>query len=175
MELDSVNLRGWYVKIGGYVYVEDVRHPVAYATGENYSYNLSAYKLFAQKLFVQSVQQVVEEETVRLNNSYQSRPTRRRNSTSRPSNRQYVSQATRATSSSKPSSRRRTSRSPEITPLYHDKNWIPMMLNMLREQNVKITDPSVLQHLINKPYFFEVYEYLSIEERRVVDRYDWRK
>lgn len=174
MELDAVNLRGWYIKVGGYVYVEDVRHGVNYATGENYSYNLSAYKLFAQKLFVQSVQQVVEEETLRLKSDLEVRSVVTRNITRRPSNKAQVSQAQRRTSSRR-SNRPSATKMPEITPLYHDKNWIPMMLNMLREKNVKITDPSVLQHLINKPYFADIYEHLSPIERKEVDKYDWRR
>jgi hypothetical protein len=56
--LDSLGLRGYYLDAGGEVYVNDVARDVHYATGEQYGQNVSAFKLFVQKLFVQSVQYV---------------------------------------------------------------------------------------------------------------------
>ncbi len=56
LELNQEGLRGYYIKVKGEVYVRDVDRTVPYATGETYSYNIGAFKLFIQKLFIQSVQ-----------------------------------------------------------------------------------------------------------------------
>jgi hypothetical protein len=56
MELDDQGLRGYYVKDKGEVYIRDVARSVAFATGERSQSNVGAFKLFIQKLFIQSVQ-----------------------------------------------------------------------------------------------------------------------
>ncbi len=60
IKLDSLGLRGFYLDAGGEVYVNDVARDVNYATGEQYGQNVSAFKLFIQKLFVESVQYVAK-------------------------------------------------------------------------------------------------------------------
>ena len=60
IRLDSLGLRGFYLDAGGEVYVNDVARDVNYATGEQYGQNVSAFKLFIQKLFVESVQYVAK-------------------------------------------------------------------------------------------------------------------
>ncbi|RMG22984.1 MAG: hypothetical protein D6730_15460 [Bacteroidetes bacterium] len=119
--------------------------------------------MFIQKLFVQTAQQVAKEAAV------QPRPAvaARRQSAYAP----VRNTSRRPAGHAAPSS---TSASSRIKPLYDDKNWIPMMLNMLREKRIRITDPAVLQHLIYKPFFPEIYEHLSPEERSEVDRYNWK-
>lgn len=171
MVLDSINLRGWYLKVGGYVYVEDVRRPVAYATGEQYSYNLSAFKLFVQKMFVQTAQEVVAEEARRPKPML-----------TKVSRRKQIQARTEVMDRPRPMAHHTRGEGPPVSkhrqvpaPLYHDKAWIPMMLSMLREKNIRVTDPAVLQHLINKPFFKDVYQYLSAEERALVDRYNWQR
>ncbi len=171
--LDSVNLRGWYLRVGGYVYVEDVRRKVTYATGEQYTHNLSAFKLFAQKLFVQSAQHVVKQEAVKPRPMVAKLQAARRGKAHRTTRQKSNSRST--SRSILDSEKGKSSGFSKHKPLYHDKNWIPMMLGILRDRNIKVTDPAVLQHLINKPYFAEVYNYLTPEERKRVDKYNWRK
>lgn len=64
MELDTQGLRGYYVKDRGEVYVRDVDREVAFATGERARPNVGAFKLFVQKLFLQSVQYLSEPENI---------------------------------------------------------------------------------------------------------------
>ena len=72
IKLDVSILRGYYLRSGGTVYVEDVRRDVNYATGEQYDPNVTAFKVFVQKLFVQTTQYIVREE----NNRIQDKPGR---------------------------------------------------------------------------------------------------
>ena len=55
MKLDSSSLRGYYLGTGGEVFVEDVDRNVHFATGEQTQTNVSAFKLFVQKLFTETV------------------------------------------------------------------------------------------------------------------------
>lgn len=64
MELDREGLRGYYVKARGEVYVRDVSRKVSFATGEVAGANVSAFKIFVQKLFIQSVQYLSEPENI---------------------------------------------------------------------------------------------------------------
>lgn len=68
LTLDSLGLRGYYLDAGGEVYVNDVAREVNYATGEQYGQNVSAFKLFVQKLFIQSVQYVSSWDTSQRKN-----------------------------------------------------------------------------------------------------------
>ncbi|MEM6805635.1 MAG: hypothetical protein AAF696_29830, partial [Bacteroidota bacterium] len=52
IKLDEKILRGYYIKAGGTVYIENVKRDVPYASGEDYGPNVTAFKVFAQKLFV---------------------------------------------------------------------------------------------------------------------------
>ena len=59
--LSNEALNGYYLKTGGKVYVEDAKKNIWYATGEDYQYNnVTAYKLFIQHLFTQSIQHIAE-------------------------------------------------------------------------------------------------------------------
>ena len=153
IRLDPHILRGYYLDAGGTVYVEDVDRPVAYATSEQYTHNVTAFKVFMQKLFVQSVQYVTQSETKRL--------------------KEYA--LTHAYTSAQPTAappsgyQQQASASP-LTP-YHKYNWIPMMLAMLRAQEVNIGEPHILKYFIHEPYFNKIYEQLTKEEKRLVDRY----
>lgn len=55
MKLDSVNLKGFYLGTGGEVYVDDIEGKAGFATGELTQSNVTAFKLFVQKLFTQTV------------------------------------------------------------------------------------------------------------------------
>ncbi len=50
IKLDKTILRGCYLSSGGAVYVEDVDREVDYATGEEYNYNIAAFKSFLYRL-----------------------------------------------------------------------------------------------------------------------------
>ncbi|MEM7370390.1 MAG: hypothetical protein AAF587_17405 [Bacteroidota bacterium] len=55
MKLDSLTLKGFYLGTGGEVFVENAEGTSAYATGELTESNVTAFKLFVQKLFTQTV------------------------------------------------------------------------------------------------------------------------
>lgn len=69
MQLDETSLRGLYIESGGEVFVNDVKRNVHYATGEEYEYNVSAYKLFIQQLFVLTAQFVSKKPSTPANPS----------------------------------------------------------------------------------------------------------
>ena len=171
IRLDPSILRGYYLRAGGTVYVENVGRPVAYATSEEYGHNVTAFKVFMQKLFVQSVQYITQSETQRLKNFALTHP--------------YIGEELASTEISQPASfsagtdsgnGRKTDRKPttkgkkQILAPYHHENWIPMMLGMLRAQNVNIGEPEILKYFIHEPYFPSIYEHLTIEEKQLVDR-----
>ncbi|MFK7924607.1 MAG: hypothetical protein AB8H47_21805, partial [Bacteroidia bacterium] len=59
----------------------------------------------------------------------------------------------------------------KVDPLYHDYNWIPMMLGILRNKHINIADPDIIKYFVGKPYFDRVYDQLNERERKQVDRY----
>ena len=160
--LDSINLRGYYTKIGGYVYVEDVNRNIQFASGEEYTYNGSAFKLFVQKMLTQSAQYVIEHKAINIP------PPPRRVAPPKPRpvlasavvNRGVFRGAT--TSSTQES---------KVKPLYDQSSWIPMMLGMLKANNVEVTDPDVIIYFIDQPFFPKLYNMLSREEKQQIDRH----
>ena len=66
IKLNEEVIRGYYINSGGTVYIENVDRDVYFATGEQYDYNVSAFKLFVQKVFVQTIQYISQKETNRL-------------------------------------------------------------------------------------------------------------
>lgn len=184
--LDTVNLRGWYLKVGGYVFVEDVERDVSYASGENYSHNVSAFKLFIQKLFVETTHYVAKNREYPKPLMDKLNPTKKLSPSTdvaEINTQQKEAKVVSNVSGSQPISDNQSeqiiSKANAIRRkdnlLYDSKGWIPMMIAMLRERNIKITDPAILQYLINKPYFEDIYKLLTPVEQRRVDKYNWRK
>ncbi|MEZ4776835.1 MAG: hypothetical protein R3D00_26910 [Bacteroidia bacterium] len=188
IKLDEEIVRGYYLWSGGTVYVENVARDVKYATGEEYAYNVAAFKLFVQKLFVQTTQFVVDNEKQRLQELENQSPVIADVVTKREV-RPMVAMAP------SPSEQMRTrSISPEtaesrnvagyvrpgapaaplnpVAPLYSELSWIPMMLGILRANGVNIGEKDLIKYFINQPYFPKLYEQLTREERERVDRYN---
>jgi len=168
--LDTVNLRGYYVSVGGFVYVEDVKRKVKYATGEQYMYNVSAFKLFIQKLFVQTTQYVTE-------TSYKDKKVVKQ--TYENAKRKIIGDdkinSMAQESSSGRSARLMTVKQKDsgggLQMLYGKYTWIPTMLARLRAHNIEISDPDILHFLVDQPYFPRIYQYLSKEEKYKVDKF----
>jgi hypothetical protein len=174
IRLDDNFLRGFYIYSGGTVYVEDVDRNVKYATGEEFDPNVSAFKVFVQKLFVQSAQYIAQNENRRLAEANHNLLVVNHNEkgelavthqTFAPPN-SYAQPGSDRFAKSKRGSKPNGG----IEPLYHRYNWINMMLGVLREQNISIADPEILAFLIDKPYFDKIYARLTPEERKAVDR-----
>lgn len=176
IRLDDTFLRGYYIYSGGTVYVEDVDREVKYATGEEFDPNVTAFKVFSQKLFVQSAQYVSTNETKRLAN-YERQMLVVENlddGTVAFSTKAFLPTETALGSLAEGAARRQStktaSKSLKVKPLYHEYNWIGMMLGVLREQRISIADPEILAFLVDKPYFERIYQQLTPEERTAVDR-----
>jgi hypothetical protein len=152
-------LRGYYLDVGGTVYLEDVQREVRFATGEDYASNVAAFKLFVQKLFLQSVQYVAKEGVAKAANS--SPQTLYSNAVSDLPEAPKVMQP----SGSAPKLKR------SVEPLYHPYSWIPMMLGMLRARGISISDPEVLTFFVNLDSFQRIYEQLTEAEKAAVDAY----
>ena len=174
--LDTVNLRGYYVSVGGFVYVDDVKRRVSYATGEQYLYNVSAFKLFIQKLFVQTTQYVTKtvynsREEIRSDYNFVKDEYVRK-----PENPEKLIELAKRGESGR-SERLLTvlhesyKEDAPISMLYGKYTWIPTMLARLRSHNIKLYDPTVLNFLVDQPYFDRIYQYMSKQERVKVDSY----
>jgi hypothetical protein len=188
IHLSESVVRGYYLRSGGTVYIENVQRPISYATGEESSYNVSAFKLFVQQLFTQTTQYVVQAEKDRIAQlPYQELPdfrtrfrtpiTNSLQTTETPlayaqAARQGVSRGEapgpQAVSSSH---QRRSKRLAAIKPLYSEHDWIPVMLGHLRARDISIGDPDIIRYFVDQPYFPDLYERLSQSERSEVDRY----
>ena len=171
IRLDPGILRGFYIRAGGTVYVENVGREVAYATSEQYGHNVTAFKVFMQKLFIQSVQYITQSETQRLKNFALTHPYLGEQIAST-----EASQSMSFSANSETESGRNTDRKPiskdkkQILAPYHHENWIPMMLGMLRTQGVNIGEPAILKYFIHESYFPSIYEHLTVEEKQLVDK-----
>ena len=174
--LDTVNLRGYYVSVGGFVYVDDVKRRVAYATGEQYQYNVSAFKLFIQKLFVQTTQYVTKtvynsREEIKSDYNFVKGEYIRK-----PENPEKLIELAKRGESGR-SERLLTvlngsfKEDAPISMLYGKYTWIPSMLARLRSHNIKLYDPTVLNFLVDQPYFDRIYQYMNKHERSKVDTY----
>ncbi|MEM7657214.1 MAG: hypothetical protein AAF399_13855 [Bacteroidota bacterium] len=160
IRLDRNVLRGYYLANGGTVYVENVDRNVLFATSEEYDYNVTAFKVFLQKLFVQSVQLVVKKQS------------------SIPQQGTLVAEAKTVGYDISPSYTYEWTldmeSKAEVQPLYHSFSWIPMMLGILRKEGVNIGDSDIIPYFINEPYFPRIYAQLLPGERKKVDRYQQR-
>ncbi|MEM6801345.1 MAG: hypothetical protein AAF696_08065 [Bacteroidota bacterium] len=165
IKLDEKILRGFYLNSGGTVFVEDVERKVFYATGEQYDDNVTAFKVFIQKLFVQSAQYIVQNESDRLKALSNS-------------NQQVVTQMVTYDSNIDKSKRfvprgsgGTARKSKAAQPLYDHKSWIPMLMGLLHKQKIKITDEDVLPYFIERNDFYLIYERLTVQEKKLVDAF----
>jgi hypothetical protein len=164
MVLEPGQLRGYYLDLGASVFLNRVKRPVAYATGEEYLPNVAAFKVFAQKLFVQNIQYVVEEESKRLQHTSSPNP--------------VVSELVTYDSEIKGENRfvvgkhrKRQISTAGVEPLYGPFQWIPMMLGLLRTQGTNIGDADVICYFVEADYFERLYEQLLPEEKTKVDAF----
>lgn len=169
IRLDNQTLRGYYIRAGGTVYVEDVRRPVSFATSEEYTHNVTAFKVFVQKLLVQSVQYISHAETARISKKPQTFEVGKTSgSSSKAESPFFASQGS--------SSKRKALPGEDQVKgaLYSPDNWMIMMLGMLRSQKINIGDRQILPYFLNQPYFSSIYELLTPAEKEMVNKnMDW--
>ncbi|MEM7659582.1 MAG: hypothetical protein AAF399_25935 [Bacteroidota bacterium] len=168
IKLTDEILRGYYLLSGGTVYLEDVDRKIAFATGEASDPNVSAFKIFVQKLFIQTVQYVAKQESRRLEElppevGLTFNPLAPGASQAL-SAEERVIQPTAVASSSE-------AKQAKLRPLYHPESWIPMMLSILRSNGVNIGEEDVIQYFVNEAYFPSIYAQLKPEEKVKVDAY----
>ncbi|MEM7372348.1 MAG: hypothetical protein AAF587_27260 [Bacteroidota bacterium] len=159
IKLSETILRGYYLNTGGTVFIEDVPRAVLFATGEEYDPHIHAFKLFAQKLFVQTVQYISRMESQRLDALSNAG--------------EVITNPMASTASSKKSVLRPQSSTTSsiIKPLYHPDSWIPMMLSILRSKDIHISDAEIISCFVNQEYFPKLYKQLTIEEKEKVDQF----
>ncbi len=140
--LTPYELRGYYHRTHGEVYVQNADRKVTYATGEKARANVAPFKSFLQRMMTflpqsegLSPRSVVDGLTVSIR--------------SRESN---------AGSGS------------EIT-LYHQCSYISMMLGLLRQRDLSFGDPEIVCYFVGKPYFERIYQQLTPSEKHDVDLY----
>lgn len=167
IKLDEATVRGYYLRSGGTVYVEDVERDVFYATGSDYSPNVSAFRIFLQQLFTQTTNYVVKEEEKRIQ-SYRLRPEEE----TMPDFYQAASPVAAVENTRSLGQSRGQAPAPASTaikPLYTRQDWMGKMLGLLRLQNAVI-DPDVAEFLMNQPFFDQLYQQFTREEKAYYDR-----
>lgn len=168
IKLDEATVRGYYLRSGGTVYVEDVERDVFYATGSDYSPNVSAFKIFLQQLFTQTTNYVVKEEEKRIQ-SYRLQPAvETMPEFEAPSSSIASVQNTRSLGQSRGQAPRPTA-TVGVKPLYSRQDWMSKMLGLLRLQNAVI-DPDVADFLMSQPFFDQLYEHFTKAEKAYYDR-----
>ncbi|MEO0898053.1 MAG: hypothetical protein AAFY71_16710 [Bacteroidota bacterium] len=181
VKLDKTILRGYYINSGGTVFVKDVDRKVAYATGEEYLYNVAAFKLFVQKMFTQTTQFIVMKENNRLaemlppaseeSDDKQEMVIGETISGKLKNAFAYDSDASSAAQAyGKMRGNNKLVEGIKIN-MYDQFDWIPMMLGLLRSQQVNIGEPEIIKYFIDEPYFHRIYKQLTVEEREKVDKY----
>ena len=131
-------------------------------------------------MFAQSTQYIVREEKKRINDRYPVVASKQNTPTSTGAKVYAVAEPIPSamagpkisqTQQSKVSTRKvaSTSKAPQ-TP-YNEFDWIPMMLGMLRAQDINIGDPDIIRYFIDEPYFPQLYEQLNRAERTKVDAF----
>lgn len=158
--LEGKQIRGYYLDVGGEVYIEDEKTQDFYVSGEDYKYNnVTAFKLFISKLFSQSIQYIAPKESKRIAqlNKHKYRQ-------------EKVSEKPTASAVKKARVLKVGSQIHERT-IYTPYSWIGMMLSMLRVNKVNIGDPDIIKYFVDRPYFSNIYGELLPNERQAVDRY----
>lgn len=156
IRLDSRILRGFYLNSGGTVYVEDVPRTVAYATGEEYGHNVTAFKVFMEELLVRSVQYVVQEDTRREPVASSRRP-------SGPLPVGYANHAAKKSSESLSTE--------GVEGLYVPEKWMNLMLGVLRARNINIGDHDVIKYFVEEDYFDKLFLLMLPEEKERAQAY----
>ena len=157
IRLDKRILRGYYLQSGGTVFVEDVPRTVAYATGEEYGENVTAFKVFMEKLLVRSVQYVVQEDTRRPEAEISRRP-------SGPLPPGYAAVSAPATAAEG-----------QVEALYAPEKWMGLMLGILRARNINIGDSDVIRYFVDLEYFDKLYALMLPEEQSKAQAYLQRR
>ncbi|MEL6673744.1 MAG: hypothetical protein AAFR61_16180 [Bacteroidota bacterium] len=189
IRLDNSVMRGYYIDAGGTVFVEDVDRSVKYASGEKYGPNITAFKVFLQHLFVQSVQYVVQKETDRIKALHSNPEVSEEKEAvmvafeaprakAQPKNQvgkqpKPIVKAALAVSAVQQEKSSKAAK-PSVAPLYAEDSWIPMMLGILRARKINIGEPKVLQYFINEAYYPEIYKQMTEEEKGLADRFQPR-
>lgn len=175
MVLSENVIRGYYLENNGTVFVENVNRSVFYATGEEYLFNVAAFKLFAQKLFVQSVQYVSRAEAKRLEGISSDAEQSTVITQMITYDSQISGQGTHVAGNMRQSYYAPAAPASKVTtsaqPLYHEYSWIPMMLGIMRSNDINIGDDYVIKYFIDEPYFDRIYQQLTREEKEKVDKY----
>jgi hypothetical protein len=142
LRLDAYEIRGFYHRTYGEVFLHDADRAVAYATGEQSRPNVAPFKSFLQKMMghLPEMMTVNQVRTQGLNLTF----------------------STGTTTSTSAAS---------IEPMYHEYNWIPMMLGLLRERNLSFGDPEIVCYFVEQPYFDRIYAQLTVNEKHDVDAY----
>lgn len=161
IKLDKNILRGYYIRDKGTVYVEDVDRDVFYASGEEYASNISAFKKFLYKMLTQTTQFIIGHEKDRLEDKLIVEDLNKTYAYAK--SKFGTSRGGANPSLGRSSGKHRT--------LYSHNDWIPMMLGVLRSQQVNIGDPDIIQYFVGEPYFKELYKQLTLAERRKVDEF----
>lgn len=195
IKLDERVIRGYYLNSGGTVYVEDVDREVLYATGEQYDYNVHAFKLFAQRLFTQTTQYIVGTEQDRLDEletrtanvvwdvirlepeEVDPQPTHIFANSSSSGEQLYASRGQSSdgafgrTRGMDPAPRiKKKSVKTNRIARYSQYDWISMMLAQLRSHGINIGDPDIIQYFVDHPDFQHLYKLLTPKEKEKVDR-----
>ncbi len=177
LKLDKGVIRGYYLRAGGTVYVEDVERDVLYATGEVQSPSSTAFKFFVQQLYTQSTSYLIEEEQRRLAQlELEARLPNRFAPGELPlvaSNEITVER--RGEMLPRPSGYQQQARNKidTLSLLYQPYQWVPMMVGILRDQDISIADPDILPYFIHASYFDFLYNLLTPDEQAAVAR--WRE
>ncbi|MEO0898009.1 MAG: hypothetical protein AAFY71_16490 [Bacteroidota bacterium] len=149
-------IRGYYEKIGGTVFIQaEKKTPYSYVIGQTSKPNVAAFKLFIQKLFVQSIKYIAQQETDRLQENVNI------------SKNIESSKLTASMSSKlKPSAKSKKWEGP-----YDRDSWMIMMLTILRKNNTNVGEPEIIKHFVKEPYFDRLRSYMTREEQQAVDQY----
>ncbi len=172
LKLDKGVVRGYYLRAGGTVYVEDVERDVLYATGEIQTPSSTAFRLFVQKLFIQSTVHLIRAEEERLARlELEARIPEHFSPGELPvlANNEVVVATRGGQMLPRPEGYKVRSMADEMNHEYHPFHWVPMMLGMLRDRNVSISDPDILPYFINAEYFGFLYDLLTPDEQDAVD------
>lgn len=164
IRLEDKFVRGYSIRTGGTVYIEDVRRSVRYASGEEVSPNVTAFKAFMQRLFSQTTQYLLAEPR-------QAPP--QRDELLRPDDSQVP--PLQAVLMPLPPRPMAAAAPVEIPPMpqhpYHPDAWAPMMLNLLRARGIRPSDREILRYLASSPHFPLLYRFMTPAEQRETDRY----
>jgi len=153
-------LRGYYVKIGGTVYVEQRHVDGRYATGESSKPNVTAFKSFLQKLFQQSIHFIKGTESQRLNRDI-AFPSKAIEVEGTQPVFAHILRPKKKVSASKPKILRTA---------YDPNGWMVMVIQLLRSNHASIADPEILPYFKDQACFPQLYHLMNNEEREKVDR-----